>query len=92
MFGIYNINSINSECETGKYGINCSKSCGNCHNQSLCQNVDGSCSDGCSAGYKESLCTERKYNFISFLYHLTVLNLLLKMRAFSFSLHVFDTA
>lgn len=60
---IYNFILINSECETGKYGINCSKSCGNCHNQSQCQNVDGSCSDGCSAGCKRSLCTERKYRF-----------------------------
>lgn len=47
------------ECETGKYGVNCSKSCGNCLNQSQCQNVDGFCSEGCSAGYMGSLCTEQ---------------------------------
>lgn len=64
MFGIYRIISINSECETGKYGVNCSKSCGNCLNQSQCQNVDGFCSEGCSAGYMGSLCTERKYYFL----------------------------
>uniref|UniRef100_A0A8W8NZG7 Scavenger receptor class F member 2 n=1 Tax=Magallana gigas TaxID=29159 RepID=A0A8W8NZG7_MAGGI len=46
------------ECETGKYGVNCSKSCGNCLKQRQCQNVDGFCSKGCSAGYKGSLCTE----------------------------------
>lgn len=63
MYGTYHITSINSECETGKYGINCSKSCGKCHNQSQCRNVDGFCSGGCSAGYKGSLCTEGKYQF-----------------------------
>lgn len=31
-------------------------------NQSYCQNVDGFSSEGCSAGYKGFLCTERKYN------------------------------
>lgn len=46
------------ECETGTYGVNCSKSCGNCLKQRQCQNVDGFCSKGCSAGYKGSLCTE----------------------------------
>uniref|UniRef100_A0A8W8NY44 Scavenger receptor class F member 2 n=1 Tax=Magallana gigas TaxID=29159 RepID=A0A8W8NY44_MAGGI len=34
------------ECETGKYGVNCSKSCGNCLKQRQCQNVDGFCSKG----------------------------------------------
>lgn len=57
------MNPINSECETGRYGINCSRSCGNCLKLSQCQNIDGSCSEGCSVGYKGSLCTERKYYF-----------------------------
>lgn len=50
------------ECDFGKYGVKCSETCGYCHNQSHCQNVDGFCSEGCSAGYKGFLCTERKYN------------------------------
>lgn len=62
MYGIYKVVLIISECEARKYGINCSKNCGNCHNQSKCHNVDGSCSGGCSAGYTGSLCTERKYS------------------------------
>lgn len=66
MIDPYNIISLNSECETGTYGVNCSKSCGNCLKQRQCQNVDGFCSKGCSAGYKGSLCTERKYFLISF--------------------------
>lgn len=49
------------ECDTGRYGINCSTTCGNCHHQSQCHNIDGSCSEGCSAGYKGPLCTESKY-------------------------------
>lgn len=54
--------TLHKECDIGKYGITCSETCGNCRNQTHCQNVDGLCSEGCSAGYKGSLCTERKYN------------------------------
>lgn len=73
------IYSFYTECNTGEYGINCSKSCGNCYNQSQCHNVDGSCSEGCSAGYKGSLCTDRKYYFRVFtinIYLLTDLSFL----------------
>lgn len=65
MFSTHNIISIISECETGKYGINCSKNCGNCHKQYECHHVDGFCSEGCSAGYKGSLCNECKYHFLT---------------------------
>nr|XP_034322449.1 receptor-type tyrosine-protein phosphatase epsilon [Crassostrea gigas] len=47
------------ECEHGTYGINCSKSCGNCRKPSQCHNVDGSCSRGCSAGYKGPFCADQ---------------------------------
>lgn len=95
MFGTYHIILINSECETGKYGVNCSKSCGSCLKQSQCHNVDGSCSEGCSAGYKGSLCTERKYHFFLHQIHFTsfVSFYLYTLDAcVSFWLHVFDFA
>lgn len=54
---------MNLECNTGKYGDNCTRSCGNCQSQSQCHKVDGSCSGECAAGYKGRLCTDRKYYF-----------------------------
>ncbi|XP_052694239.1 uncharacterized protein LOC128172487 [Crassostrea angulata] len=82
------------ECDTGEYGINCSKSCGNCYNQSQCHNVDGSCSEGCSAGYKGSLCIDRKYYFRVFtinIYLLTYLSFF-KMHISFCLLDVLDVA
>lgn len=61
---------MHKECGIGKYGIKCFETCGNCRNQSQCNNVNGSCSEGCSAGYKGSFCTECKCicNFLKFFF------------------------
>lgn len=40
----------------GYYGENCTKTCGNCLNKETCNNVNGTCTDGCSEGFKGDLC------------------------------------
>lgn len=52
---------INVECSQGNYGINCLQKCGECRGKSPCNKINGSCPDGCSAGYIGSLCSEREY-------------------------------
>lgn len=52
---------INVECSPGNYGINCLQKCGECRGKSPCNKINGSCPDGCSAGYIGSLCSEREY-------------------------------
>ncbi|XP_041352214.1 scavenger receptor class F member 1-like [Gigantopelta aegis] len=39
-----------TECEMGRYGNNCSQNCDNCRN-SHCDNLNGTCVEGCVAGY-----------------------------------------
>uniref|UniRef100_K1QJT4 Scavenger receptor class F member 2 n=1 Tax=Magallana gigas TaxID=29159 RepID=K1QJT4_MAGGI len=46
------------ECSPGNYGINCLQKCGECRGKSPCNKINGSCPDGCSAGYIGSLCSE----------------------------------
>ena len=61
-------------CENGMYGQNCSETCGNCF-ESTCNNVNGTCAEGCEAGFMKNLCkTSMLHNeFISCQYacHLT---------------------
>lgn len=56
-------NTTNTECSPGSYGANCLQKCGQCRGNSTCNMFDGSCPDGCSAGYIGSLCSESKYIF-----------------------------
>lgn len=39
------------ECDTGYFGHNCEKKCGNCGDPQSCHNVDGTCLTGCAPGY-----------------------------------------
>lgn len=38
------------------YGVNCSKSCGNCKNNQQCDHIDGTCMNGCENGYQGFKC------------------------------------
>lgn len=42
-------------CDSGSYGKNCSKSCGQCSNDT-CDHVNGTCTSECKAGYRTNLC------------------------------------
>lgn len=43
-------------CKHGYYGENCTNTCGNCSNNQTCNNVNGTCIDGCSEGFKGDFC------------------------------------
>lgn len=43
-------------CLHGYYGGKCAEKCGNCLNNETCNNVNGTCTDGCTEGFKEDLC------------------------------------
>ncbi|XP_060551558.1 uncharacterized protein LOC132713104 isoform X3 [Ruditapes philippinarum] len=43
-----------TECDDGKWGINCTNDCGSCLS-SPCNHVNGRCEGGCSSGYKSTL-------------------------------------
>ena len=49
-----------SECPVGKHGLECAHICStHCAGPTnACDHVDGSCDQGCDAGYKGQLCTE----------------------------------
>jgi hypothetical protein len=49
-----------TECNGGKYGNNCSSQCGACLDYTQCHHVNGSCLQGCDAGYKGELCKTGK--------------------------------
>lgn len=47
-------------CDRGSYGVDCNKSCGNCHDLTQCAFINGNCLTGCVAGYKGDLCKTRE--------------------------------
>lgn len=51
-------------CGKGKYGINCSQTCGHCFNNTACHHENGTCQQGCAAGYKTHKCnTSKRYTY-----------------------------
>ncbi|XP_076447789.1 uncharacterized protein LOC143284728 [Babylonia areolata] len=46
-----------SYCDSGTYGLNCSRKCGHCHYHSYCDREDGSCSK-CDPGWQMPLCQD----------------------------------
>lgn len=43
-------------CMHGYYGKNCTKTCGHCLNNDICDNINGTCTNGCNEGFKGDLC------------------------------------
>ena len=56
----YKILSLNLECSDGTYGKECQNICGYCADLDVCHHTNGSCPNGCEAGYKGRLCKARK--------------------------------
>ena len=52
------------ECETSKYGKDCKNSCGHCVNNDNCNHVNGSCANGCAAGWENDICNKGKLMFV----------------------------
>lgn len=51
-----NLLDLFTECSAGYYGENCNQTCGHCLVNTTCDPNNGTCSTGCSEGYKEGLC------------------------------------
>lgn len=43
-------------CLHGTYGQNCAMTCGNCLENQTCDNVNGTCTNGCDEGFKDDFC------------------------------------
>ena len=49
------------DCLSGHYGYRCEKACsGHSLNNTICDYIDGRCSDGCQPGYIGTLCNDCK--------------------------------
>ncbi|XP_062600827.1 multiple epidermal growth factor-like domains protein 10 [Saccostrea cucullata] len=44
------------ECNDGRYGQDCELRCGACLGNKTCHHINGSCPEGCDAGYRGDLC------------------------------------
>lgn len=44
-------------CQNNTYGTECSEFCGHCLNEQQCNHVNGTCHNGCEAGYHSDSCT-----------------------------------
>lgn len=56
-----------SECETNTYGKECRNQCGHCIDSTDCFHVNGTCLDGCGAGYFGNECKTRNAYFLHLL-------------------------
>lgn len=43
-------------CADGQYGFNCSKTCGHCKTNTVCDKSTGRCPSGCQADYYSQFC------------------------------------
>lgn len=48
------------ECESNKYGPNCSSTCGHCKDGEPCSTVTGACNGGCEYGWVGKQCDTGK--------------------------------
>lgn len=44
------------ECDDFTYGRDCQYTCGNCFDGNVCHHGNGTCSNGCAAGYVGDKC------------------------------------
>ena len=50
-----------TDCQPGYYGNKCQQPCsGHCLNNLVCKHIEGTCGDGCEAGYMDKLCNTCK--------------------------------
>lgn len=53
--------SFTTVCDNNMFGQGCANRCGHCRNAMHCSHVNGSCLNGCDAGYKGNYCKEGIY-------------------------------
>lgn len=56
-----------AECQNKTYGPGCLESCGRCLSGQQCNNVNGTCLNGCEAGYYKPRCKQGKYNITMYI-------------------------
>lgn len=61
-----------SECQNHMYGAGCSEKCGYCLDGEQCDHVNGTCLNGCEAGYHQIRCKTGRYNNTIHCYVLTI--------------------
>lgn len=55
-------------CPKGTFGQNCLKTCGNCLHNTTCNHENGTCPNGCDAGFKGQYCSTRRFSNTLFMF------------------------
>lgn len=58
---------ISVECGGSTYGTECNELCGHCVNNETCYHVNGSCANGCAAGWENDVCKKSKLLLIHYI-------------------------
>lgn len=62
---------INTECEAGFYGPNCTAPCSEYCKNNMCDRTSGTCLEGCMNGYTGDHCNESKRKLVLLLLNIT---------------------
>lgn len=62
------------ECDTRRYGDGCQRNCGHCFNMAQCDHVNGTCLQGCEAGFLGQMCDQGQWHVIKELFQSSVDN------------------
>ena len=57
---MYNPRNCFVACDNGTYGQDCNNTCGFCRDQEVCDHSNGTCFNGCDAGYAGESCMASK--------------------------------
>ena len=49
---------METDCDNGTFGKDCKQACGKCLREEQCDHVNGTCLNGCDAGYQGLECAE----------------------------------
>ena len=58
---MYNPRKCFVACNNGTFGQDCNYTCGYCLDQEVCYHSNGTCFNGCDAGYAGESCIESKH-------------------------------
>ena len=60
-FSVFDFHSIYVECDNNTFGVNCTGVCENCLGKEQCHYINGSCLNGCDAGFNGLKCDQGNY-------------------------------
>lgn len=58
------------DCDKGMYGHECNETCGHCDDVDRCSPINGTCLNGCDAGYLGDFCNASEFNIYFFTRHI----------------------